>query len=137
VSTGAAQGTRGARASRAQHSAAPSAPAASAVRPSTPASGRAARPRGAHGLGPAPAQQLGAGQPGRRRGRGSAGALGGSLPPSGSKGRPAPPLQVDALAAGLAEGSPGGWQYLGCDTSIAPGLDTPAMTASYEALLGR
>lgn len=42
---------------------------------------------------------------------------------------------VEAVAAKLAKGHPS-WSYMGIDTSIAPGLDTPAMTAAYEALLG-
>jgi hypothetical protein len=39
-------------------------------------------------------------------------------------------------AAGLGAGAGGvrGYRYLGLDTSIAPGLDTPPMTSSFERL---
>ena len=30
----------------------------------------------------------------------------------------------------------GGWRYLGMDTSVAPGLDTPPLTSAIEQLLG-
>jgi hypothetical protein len=42
---------------------------------------------------------------------------------------------VEAVAVKLAKHHPS-WSYMGIDTSIAPGLDTPAMTAAYDALLG-
>jgi hypothetical protein len=42
---------------------------------------------------------------------------------------------VEAVAAKLAKRHPS-WSYMGIDTSIAPGLGTPAMTSAYEALLG-
>jgi hypothetical protein len=45
-------------------------------------------------------------------------------------------LQVEAAAGPTADGSQlQPFRYLGLDTSLAPGLDTPALTASYELLL--